>query len=1026
MRNFPILRSYRLAPVIIILLLSLLGVSAVFTLTNNDFEGQDGDLLSDGSVRDWVDLIPNVVVAPDKPSGSSDDSFKRGTDENDAEPFIDVGSIPKNKSDLIRFYVANEQLDTPTGAHDFLYLGWVRTSDSGSTNMDFEFNQLKQLSGNGVMPVREPGDILITFQLGGSNEVLLGMSRWDYPADGGACEAGAPPCWGPIQTLDDGSGIAEGAVNTTAVYDPIFANESPDPELDHTLDPMLFGEAAIDLTLAGVFNNTNDRVAFGSAYLKSRSSDSFTASMKDFIAPVPVSVNNCGSITVVKEADPFGEAQDFHFSTLLTSSDPNSATAGDALAFLAGFTLDNDPASSNIEDRETFLLFPGIYTITEDEVVTSGLSWDLSSLVCNPDSSVSYNPDLRQVEVNLALRENVTCTFTNQMRGNIEIITGSIPNDSENFSYSVAGGLVTASFDLDDDAGIAGEDITSFDIRELIDLPAGPYQVTQLLSDGWDLTAVTCIDPDGETTPDLSGLANIDLDPGETVTCTFENTKRGTIVVEKQTIGGNGTFNFSGDASGSISDGGQIIVRDLPANQSYAVVETPHPSFDLTGISCDDSDDFGTSSSGEIGTATATFALDPGETVTCTFTNTKRGTIIVEKQTIGCDGTETFQFTGDAAGTILAGVPIIVENLVANQSYRATESSDPAFDLSGIACVDSDVNGVPSSGDIGSRTATFRVDPGETVKCTFTNTKRSTIIVEKLTIGGDGNFTFTGDAAGTISHLGQIEVANLAPNAPYTSTESDPSPDFVLTDITCDDQASTDLSDVNTRTAVFHMLEPGETVKCTFTNTKRGTLTIIQESSPADPQNFEFSVLGEGFSSTFWLDDDSTLKNRDRRDLTDTQTFSGLEPGTFIVTQAAVMVPDPTNPSGDPVPGWDLTGLTCEATASGSGDTSFAYEGAAAEITLGPGSAVVCTFTNTKRGRIIMVPDPTNPSGDPVPGWDLTGLTCEATASGSGDTSFAYEGAAAEITLGPGSAVVCTFTNTKRGRIIIDKDTVPP
>ncbi len=75
-------------------------------------------------------------------------------------PVIDVGSIPKNKSDLLRFYVANEQVEVEDSVfQDFLYLGWVRGETSGSTNMDFEFNQSTVLSANGVTPKRTSRDI---------------------------------------------------------------------------------------------------------------------------------------------------------------------------------------------------------------------------------------------------------------------------------------------------------------------------------------------------------------------------------------------------------------------------------------------------------------------------------------------------------------------------------------------------------------------------------------------------------------------------------------------------------------------------------------------------------------------------------------------------------------------------------------------------------------------------------------------------------------------------------------------------
>ena len=41
-------------------------------------------------------------------------------------------------------------------------------------------------------------------------------------------------------------------------------------------------------------------VGFGSAYLKSRSSDSFTAALKDFIAPLALNFEECGAIKITK------------------------------------------------------------------------------------------------------------------------------------------------------------------------------------------------------------------------------------------------------------------------------------------------------------------------------------------------------------------------------------------------------------------------------------------------------------------------------------------------------------------------------------------------------------------------------------------------------------------------------------------------------------------------------------------------------------------------------------------------------
>src|SRR5436190_4651199 len=165
--------------------------------------------------------------------------------------------------------------------------------------MDFEFNQSSTLTANGTTVVRTPGDMLITFGFsGGANQATLGLSRWTAT---GPCEA-APsgPCWGPVMPL---SGIAEGAVNTTTVTDPVTGG---------SLIPLTLGEAAIDLTAAGVFNS-DTCVSFGRGYVKSRSSNSFRSSMKDFIRPIDVRVSNCGTITVHKRAVPQSD-QDFAFT----------------------------------------------------------------------------------------------------------------------------------------------------------------------------------------------------------------------------------------------------------------------------------------------------------------------------------------------------------------------------------------------------------------------------------------------------------------------------------------------------------------------------------------------------------------------------------------------------------------------------------------------------------------------------------------------------------------------------------------
>ena len=269
-----------------------------------------------------------VIVKVDKPTGATDDSFGQGTKEDTAVPTVVDGSIPPNKSDLKSFGVYVEK----TAAGSFLNLFWTRVQDpQGTTNMDFEFNQSQTLSSNGVTPVRTTGDLLITYDLSrGGTVATLSLRRWTGSA------------WGPATLL---TGAAIGSINTTTI--PATESGGLGP-----LDPRTFGEASIDL--AAVFTAGRCQ-SLGSAYLKSRSSDSFTAALKDFIAPAPVSLTNCGSALVKKtdltNGNPVAGAV---FSVSPGSTDADGVTAPST-------TMTEYPGGLHCTDN---LLF-GQHTITE-------------------------------------------------------------------------------------------------------------------------------------------------------------------------------------------------------------------------------------------------------------------------------------------------------------------------------------------------------------------------------------------------------------------------------------------------------------------------------------------------------------------------------------------------------------------------------------------------------------------------------------------------------------------------------------
>ena len=160
--------------------------------------------------------------------------------------------------------------------------------------MDFEFNQ-SDGSTNGKTPNRTDGDLLIEYKLSKGGTVPE-LYRYTWIDGSGAltvsaCEANSIPCWGDKTSLSL-SGDAAGSINTS----PISGALGP-------LDPYTFGEASVDLK--SIFDS-NKCKSFGSAYLKSRSSDSFTSAIKDFIVPQTVKIGNGGTVIIRKNTLPSG------------------------------------------------------------------------------------------------------------------------------------------------------------------------------------------------------------------------------------------------------------------------------------------------------------------------------------------------------------------------------------------------------------------------------------------------------------------------------------------------------------------------------------------------------------------------------------------------------------------------------------------------------------------------------------------------------------------------------------------------
>jgi len=119
--------------------------------------------------------------------------------------------------------------------------------------------------------------------------------------------------------------------------------------------------------------------------------------------------------------------------------------------------------------------------------------------------------------VTVTMNTDKACTATFVQPGTIVIQKTAI-EDNGTFGFSGSGGI--GSFSITTSSGSGARSFS---------LAPGTYTVTENTPPtGWAFQRLVCTDPDGGTTVDLNTrTATIDLDAGETVTCTFTNTRLG-------------------------------------------------------------------------------------------------------------------------------------------------------------------------------------------------------------------------------------------------------------------------------------------------------------------------------------------------------------------------------------------------------------------------------------------------------------------------------------------------------------------
>jgi uncharacterized protein YbdZ (MbtH family) len=440
--------------------------------------------------------------------------------------------------------------------------------------------------------------------------------------------------------------------------------------------------------------------------------------------------------------------------------------------------------------------------------------WRLVGSTCSDGSPAS--------NISLDADETVTCTFTNEKLGKIIVDKVTQPSgDPQSFAFTLTGGPsnLTDSFSLTDTATPRASAL----IR-----PGSGYAVAETVPAGWAKIGSTCSDG--------SPVGNVDVDPGETVTCTFTNQKLGRVIVRKETdpAGATGTFGFTstgGLAPATFSLGhSQSTTYTNVTPGSFTVTETdPAPAFDLVGIDCSASTGAGTSAGVNLATRTASITLAPGGTIDCTYTNRQRGEIRIDKVTDPSGDTTSFPFTLtggpstlDQSFNLADASPVHSSGKIkAGSGYAAAEDTPTGWDLTSSVCSD------------GSPVSNVNVSPGEIVTCTFTNRARGRIDIHKVDDNNPGSVL-----TGATFTLYQDNDPFGGVRNPLTDTPVTPA-------VTCTTNAAGDCSMIDLLPGRYWVVETntpsgyttaadqavtvgnGSTVPLTFVNKRQFTVVVL-------------------------------------------------------------------------------------------------------------------------------------------------------------------------------------------------------
>ncbi|MDQ3777862.1 MAG: hypothetical protein M3310_03200, partial [Actinomycetota bacterium] len=316
------------------------------------------------------------------------------------------------------------------------------------------------------------------------------------------------------------------------------------------------------------------------------------------------------------------------------------------------------------------------------------------------------------------------------------------------------------------------------------------------------------------------------------------------LIVDKVTPSGDQTkFPFAVSGPGGYTDSFQLADADVPHDSgqiksgTYSVTETAGDPAVWNAPSVECKNQGGNAVTyGPNGAV----SIEPGATVTCTFTNRKRGQLAVVKKIVGGNGTtDAFDVKvdgitkiDDAASTAPAGTSSGAFAVSAGAHVVSETNDDGSTPVSASQWV------VDFSGDCDS-SGNVSVQDDESKTCTITNSKRPTLEVVKRIEGGDGStFDISVGATKVLDDAGDGASDRRAydPGA-YAVGETFADGAAVGSDWTV--VFSGDCGPSGNVTLAY-----GDDKTCTITNKRKPKLTVVKVIEGGNGASFDLKVNG--------------------------------------------------------------------------------------------------------------------------------------------------------------------------------------